>query len=112
MTDPLLALARDTLKRDVLPHLPPDRLYPALMALTAIGYASRRTDGRLAHAALAPRAPGTSDLAAAKVHIAASLRAEPRRADPALHATLLAATRAECLETNPKARALGGLPTE
>jgi hypothetical protein len=111
----LLALARETLKLEVLPHLPPERRYPALMAMTALGVAARRlADGAVwrdrAFAALAPFAPGSPNLAAAQEAIARRLRAEPADAPPALHAALLALARAACAESSPKARALRGLP--
>jgi aminoglycoside phosphotransferase (APT) family kinase protein len=113
----LLALARETLKAEALPHLPPDRLYPARMALTALGVAARRAAGGAARraaalATLAPFAPGSADLADAEAAIARRLRAEPGFAGAALHAALRSATRAACAEANPKARALAGLPVE
>jgi hypothetical protein len=113
----LLARARETLKAEVLPHLPAERRYPALMAVTALGVAARRCaagEARRAEAAaaLAPFAPGAADLDAARAAIARRLRADPGAATGPLHAALVAAARAACAESNPKARALGGLPRE
>jgi hypothetical protein len=115
--DALIALVRAALKDAVVPHLPPGRRYPALMALTALGVvARRRATGAAwraeAAVALGPFAPGAADLAAAEAAIARRLRAEPAFAPPGLHAALLAVARAACAESNPKARALAGLPAE
>lgn len=116
-TATLLARARETLKAEALPHLPPERRYPALMVLTALGIAARRHATGAAWraealAALAPFAPGAPDLAAAQARIARRLHADPAMATPELHAALTALARAACAESNPKARALTGLPVE
>ena len=111
----LLARARETLKSEVLPHLPPERRYPALMAMTALGIAARRHAAGAsrraeAHAALLPFAAGAPDLAAARRTVARRLRADPASGAPDLHAALLLLARAAVAESNPKARALQGLP--
>jgi len=116
-TEVLLARAREALKADVLPHLPPDRRYPALMVMTALGIAARRRATGAAWrcealAALAPFAPDAHDLATAQATIARRLRADPTAASPGLHAALRAIARAACAESNPKARAITGLPED
>jgi hypothetical protein len=113
----LLARAREALKAEVLPHLPAERRYPALMAMTALGIAGRRAEGGAARraealAALAPFAAGARDLREAQALLARRLRMDPACATPELHAALLAAARAACAESNPKARALRGLPED
>jgi hypothetical protein len=106
-TRDLIATARATLKADVLPHLPPDRRYSALMVLNALGIALRQLEAGSARraaaaAALAPFAEG-DDLDARLADLAGSLRAG-RALDPDLHAALVAVARAATEESNPGAR--------
>jgi hypothetical protein len=113
-TRDLIATARATLKAEVLPYLPPDRLYPARMVLNALGIALRQLDeggARRAAAldALAPFAPG-GDLDSVAAALAEALRAGAPADPAALHAALLAVARDATEESNPAARALSAPP--
>ncbi len=110
-TSDLVATVRATLKAEVLPHLPPERRYAALMALNALAIAERQlADGAerraAALAALALFAPGDTLDAAANA-LARGLRSGAVAPDAGLHAALTAATRQAVLESNPRARSLG-----
>ena len=90
----LLSTARETLLAEVLPHVPPDRRYPALMAANGLAIALRGLQagpapvvdevalcGAIRSGALDPGTPGHADAAA----------------------TLVGTARALCLVSNPKA---------
>lgn len=114
-TADLIATARATAKAELLPHLPEDRRYPALMVLNALGIALRQLEGgaarrTAAEAALARFAPGEG-LGAISAALARALRAGPAD-DPALHAALVAVARAETEESNPRARILAELDAQ
>lgn len=42
--DELLAIARQTIKEELLPHLPKDKVYDALMIMNAMGIAARQIE--------------------------------------------------------------------
>jgi hypothetical protein len=107
----LIALARDTLREDILPHLPPEQVYAARMAINALGIAGRQiaqgVGGReAATEALRPFCEAGA-LGAMTAELAANLRSGKSRSDdPALHAALLVLARTGTRESNPKARIL------
>lgn len=109
-TADLIATARAALKDEVLPHLPADRRYPALMVLNALGIAGRQLAGGgnrrdAARRRLAELAGdgGVADLGAA---IRRGEFAGDRRE---LHAALSEMAEAETAESNPRARALAAV---
>ena len=115
-TADLIATARDALKADVLPHLPPDRTYAARMVLNALAIALRQLEAghsrrAAAEAALASFAPG-ADLDAMEAALAGALRESRIEHSPALHAALTAVARAETEESNPRARILRELDAQ
>jgi hypothetical protein len=95
----LLDLARETLIRDVLPHLPEERRREALMLASAIGIARRALDE-------APPAIDTSRLAA---EIRAGRHDAPGPAREATRAALWALARQALRVDNPKLLAAHGL---
>lgn len=108
-TADLIATARTALKAEVLPHIPPNRRYAALMVLNALGIAERQlakgAERRAtARTALAPFATGDT-LDALTDDLARRLRSETP--EPAgLHAALMDVARAAAEESNPRARIL------
>jgi hypothetical protein len=108
-TADLIATARAALEAEVLPHLPPDHRYPALMVLNALGIAARQIEGAAARRALA--AAALAPYGADEAELARALRAGSPR-DAALHAALMAVARAETEESNPRARILGALDAQ
>jgi hypothetical protein len=107
----LIAVAEATLADEILPHLPAEGRYAGLMVARALAIAARRVadaGARQAAAearleAFAPEAPAGTRIRA----VAAGLRNGTLALSPDLHAALVAIARAETLESNPRARALG-----
>lgn len=108
----LLEAARAALVNEVIPQLPADRRYPALMAANAIAISIRELDGsasaaaeRARLAALPGQAAGES-LAEANRRLAARIRAGAFDEGPARAALLEhleATTRERLAVSNPKA---------
>jgi len=71
-TDDLLAIARDTLLNELLPHLPATQKYSALMVANAMAIASREyrgaTAAERARRALQCLAPGCTEIVAHDTH--------------------------------------------
>jgi hypothetical protein len=107
----LITIARETLKTEVLPHLPLERRYAARMTLNALAIARRQIAGGAARRAAAiallrPFARG-DDLDTINRALAERLRAGDAGPDPAsLHAALVEVARAETEESHPRARIL------
>lgn len=87
----LLAVARKTLLEELVPALPEEKRYQALMVANALAIAGR--------ALAAPSAEDAAELEA----LAAAIRAGRHDGDAALHARLLRWAEARTAVTNPKA---------
>ena len=87
----LLAVARRTLLDELVPALPEDKRYQALMVANALAIAGRALEQ-----------PDREDPAALEV-LAAAIRAGRHDGDAVVHARLLAWAMARTAITNPKA---------
>jgi hypothetical protein len=92
----LLDIARQTLLRDVVPHLQGDTRFKALMVANAIGIAQRAGPGEAEVAAAMAHLP---DLAA----LSRDIRAGRHDGDAAIGKALLALAVARCRISAPKA---------
>ncbi len=120
----LLAVARETLLGELMPLLPAERRYDALMIASALAAAAREIeagaaplraelDGLAGLLGLDPAALTPADLPELNARLAAAIRAgaydEPGPARAALAAHLRAVTVGKLRETNPKYLAAEGL---
>lgn len=104
----LLETARDALLRDVLPALPAEHRYAALMIANAIGIAAR--EHALGNAAASAEAAGLGALLGGAGRLPAALDAdEPARALPALRSAARAAIRSGAFDAPDRARELAAV---
>jgi len=87
----LLAVARKSLLEDLVPALPEDKRYQALMVANALAIAGRELEQ-----------PPREDAAALEA-LARAIRAGRHDGDAVVHARLLAWARARTAATNPRA---------